>query len=98
MPTIELFLEAPLPSLELLLAKYPSYFEEALTPQHSADFLGSTAAALAQWRTRGGGPQYHRAISHTDRRGRVRGPIRYTRRDLIEWLNQRRYSNTAAER
>ena len=94
----ELFLETRLPSVETLLERYPGYFDEALAPQQAADFLGSTSAALAQWRTRGGGPPYHRAVSHTDRRGRVRGPIRYTRRDLIEWLNQRRYSNTAEER
>ena len=25
------------------------------------------------------------------------GPIRYTRRDLIRWLRDRRYGNTAAE-
>jgi len=48
-------------------------------------------------RTRGGGPRYIRVAAHTDSRGYVRGPIRYTRRDLIEWLGERRHANTAEE-
>ena len=48
-------------------------------------------------RTRGGGPKYVRIAPHTDKRGRVRGPIRYTRRALIKWLQEREHNNTAGE-
>ena len=59
--------------------------------------MDTTVAALAQMRTRGGGPKYVRTAPHTDKRGRVRGPIRYTRRALIEWLQERVHNNTAGE-
>ena len=59
--------------------------------------MDTTVAALAQMRTRGGGPHYIRVARHIDSRGYVRGPIRYTRRDLIEWLRERRHANTAGE-
>ncbi len=89
-----------LPSLDKLLALHPDFFEQALTSTQAATFLDSTPAALAQMRVRNTGPRYHRLPTSTkrDSRQRPRGPIRYTRRHLIEWLNnQQQYSNTEEE-
>jgi hypothetical protein len=97
MQLIDTFLHAELASVEKLLENHPGYFDEAIPPSKAADFIGSTVAALAQMRSRGGGPTYIRIAPHKDRRGFIRGPIRYTRRDLIGWLRDRRYGNTAAE-
>ena len=88
------------PPFDEILRRHPDFFEQAVTPKEAAVIIDSTPAALAQMRTRGTGPPYHRlpTITVIDKRHRPRGPIRYTRRDLIEWLRrQRRYSNTAEE-
>ena len=90
----------PLPNLAELLEQFPDYFEQALTSKVSAEFLDTTPAAMAQMRTRGTGPKYLRLPTTTaiDCRGRPRGPIRYVRRDLVEWLQgRRRFANTAQE-
>jgi len=97
MALIDTFIQAELPSVEALLKSHPDFFDTAITPCNAAALIGSTVAALAQMRTRGGGPQYIRISPHTDSRGYIRGPIRYTRRDLIEWLRERLHSNTAGE-
>ena len=97
MSIINTLLHTELPSVEELLATHPDFFDLALPPSDAAAFVGSTVAAMAQMRTRGGGPHYIRVARHIDSRGYVRGPIRYTRRDLIEWLRERRHANTAGE-
>jgi hypothetical protein len=97
MRLIDTFIDAELTSVEKLLESHPDYFDAAIPPSQAAGFIGSTVAALAQMRSRGGGPTYIRIAPHKDRRGYVRGPIRYTRRDLIGWLRDRRCDNTAAE-
>jgi hypothetical protein len=97
MAIIDAFIQAELPSVEVLLKSHPDFFDTAITPGEAAALIGSTVAALAQMRTRGGGPPYTRISSHTDSRGYVRGPIRYTRRALIEWLQERVHNNTAGE-
>ncbi len=89
-----------LPTYSDLLERYPDYFEQALTAKDAAEIVDSTPAAMAQMRTRGTGPRYIRLPTTTsvDRRSRPRGPIRYIRRDLIEWLqSQRSFTNTAQE-
>jgi hypothetical protein len=89
-----------LPTFDELVERYPDYFEQALTAKEAAVFIDSTPAALAQMRSRGTGPHYIRFPTSTsmDRRGRPRGPIRYIRRDLIEWLqSQHSFENTAQE-
>ena len=97
---IQLLLAEPLPSFEELLERFPDYFDQAMAPNMAADEMDSTPAAMAQMRSRGTGPKYIRLPTKTprDSRDRPRGPIRYIRRDLIEWLRQLpRYSNTAEE-
>jgi len=97
MTVLDTLIRAEIPSVDLLLKTHPDFFDEAIAPIGAAEFVGTTVAALAQMRTRGGGPPYIRIASHTDSRGYVRGPIRYTRRDLIEWLRDRHFVNTAEE-
>ncbi|MDA1091439.1 MAG: hypothetical protein O3A85_14155 [Proteobacteria bacterium] len=90
----------PLLTFEEILGRCPDFFEQALSPKEAAALFDSTSAALAQMRSRGTGPTYFRMPTTTpiDRRHRPRGPIRYIRRDVFEWLrSQRRYSNTAQE-
>ena len=89
-----------IPSYQEILKRHPDYFEQALTAKAAAAQIDSTPAALAQMRSRGTGPPYYRlpTITSIDSRDRPRGPIRYIRRDLIEWLHkQRQWSNTAEE-
>jgi hypothetical protein len=97
MALINTLIQAELPSVEALLKTHPDFFDAAITPCDAATLIGSTVAALAQMRTRGGGPPYTRISSHTDSRGYVRGPIRYTRRSLIVWLQERLHHSTAGE-
>ena len=93
-------LDQSLPTVDSIIKRHPDYFEQALASKEAAAFLDSTPAALAQMRSRGTGPTYRRLSTTTpmDSRSRPRGPIRYIRRDLIEWLRkQRRFANTAEE-
>ena len=95
-----LFLNESLPSFDEVLNKYPDYFEQALTTKEAAKSIDSTPAAMAQMRSRGTGPTYRRLPTTTsmDKRSRPRGPIRYVRRDLIEWMReQHRFTNTTEE-
>ena len=59
-----------------------------LSEKQAADFLQLTPRALQAWRTRGGGPSYLR-IGHRT--------VRYLRADLEDFLESRRFSNTAEE-
>jgi hypothetical protein len=52
----------------------------------AAQFLGYTARALQNWRVRGGGPHFIKVSSRS---------IRYRRRDLITWAEQRLRSHTS---
>ena len=60
MALIDTLFRAELPTVEVLLNSHPDFFDEAIAPSGAAEFLGSTVAALAQMRTRGGGPKYIR--------------------------------------
>ena len=93
-------IDQTLPSYESIIKQYPDYFEQALTAKDAAALIGCTVAALAQGRSRGTGPAYHRMPTTTskDKRGYTRGPIRYIRRDVISYLQaQPRFTNTTSE-
>ena len=93
-------IDQTLPPYDKILDRYPDYFEQALTSKETAALIDTTPAALAQMRSRGTGPVYYRlpTITSLDSLSRPRGPIRYTRRDVIEWLHsQKRYVNTTQE-
>jgi hypothetical protein len=57
-----------------------------ITESDAAQFLGYTTRALQNWRVRGGGPRFVRVSSRS---------IRYRRRDLIAWVDERLRVNTS---
>jgi len=60
--------------------------DRLMNEHHAAAFLGYTVRALQNWRLRGGGPLF---VKVSDR------SIRYRRRDLMAWVEQRLRSSTA---
>ncbi len=64
----------------------PEYLDCLITEQEAAKFLGYTVRALQNWRVRGGGPKFVRVSSRS---------IRYRRRDLNTWIEERLCSNTS---
>lgn len=64
----------------------PAYLDCLITEQEAAKFLGYTVRALQNWRVRGGGPKFVRVSSRS---------IRYRRRDLNTWIEERLCSNTS---
>lgn len=62
------------------------YLNQLITEQDAAAFLGYTIRALQNWRLRGGGPKFVKVSKRS---------IRYRRRDLIEWSEERLRSNTS---
>ena len=58
------------------------------TEREAADFLGVSTRALQKWRATGSGPQFVRISSRC---------VRYRRRDLIAWAENRLKSSTAEE-
>ena len=61
------------------------YLDRLLNEQEAAEFLSYTTRALQNWRVRGGGPKYVKVSARS---------IRYRRRDLIAWVEERTYSNS----
>lgn len=59
-----------------------------LTERHAADILGVSIRALQKWRLKGSGPKFVR-IS-----GRC---IRYRKRELIKWTEERIKTSTSDE-
>lgn len=74
------------PSLHPEAARDPDYFDRMIPEDEAARFLGYSVRALQNWRVRGGGPRFVKVSSRS---------IRYRRRDLIEWAEQRLQSNTS---
>jgi hypothetical protein len=64
----------------------PDYLDRLIDERTAADFIGYTPRALQNWRVRGGGPRFVRVSARS---------IRYRRRDLIEWAEQRLQSSTS---
>jgi len=62
------------------------YYDGLINEKQAATFLGYTVRALQNWRTRGGGPKYVKVSNRS---------VRYRRRGLIEWIEQRTVSNTS---
>lgn len=65
--------------------RYPN----AMTTKQAAEYTGLAKATLETRRCRGGGPPY---VKLGGRRGSA---IRYLRSDLDQWLEARRFRNTA---
>lgn len=64
----------------------PAYQDRLIDEFIAADFLGYTVRALRNWRVRGGGPRFIRVS---------RRSIRYRRRDLMAWAEERLCANTS---
>ncbi|MBB3065349.1 helix-turn-helix domain-containing protein [Limibacillus halophilus] len=64
----------------------PDYLDRLMTESEAADFLSYTTRALQNWRVRGGGPKFIRISSRS---------IRYRRRDLITWADERSRLSTS---
>tara|TARA_R110000868_G_scaffold37022_2_gene130969 strand:- start:65 stop:307 length:243 start_codon:yes stop_codon:yes gene_type:complete len=65
--------------------KQPDYLDRLMNEHEAAEFLSYTTRALQNWRVRGGGPNYIKVSARS---------IRYRRRDLIAWVDERTYSNS----
>lgn len=61
------------------------HLDRLMNEQEAAEFLSYTQRALQNWRVRGGGPKYIKVSARS---------IRYRRRDLIAWVDERTYSNS----
>ena len=59
-----------------------------LTEKQAADYLGLTPRTLQLWRTRGGGPSYHRIGWRS---------VRYSMSDIENWLESKRFASIAQE-
>jgi len=64
----------------------PLILDQLVREQEAANFLGYSVRALQNWRIRGGGPKFVRVSARS---------IRYRRRDLIAWTEERLRSNTS---
>lgn len=62
------------------LSRDPDYLDRLINENEAATFIGYTIRALQGWRVKGGGPRFIRVSSRS---------IRYRRRDLIEWAEER---------
>ncbi|MBF0169331.1 MAG: helix-turn-helix domain-containing protein [Alphaproteobacteria bacterium] len=65
-----------------------NYLDGLIPENEAADFLAHSVRSLQNWRVRGGGPQYVRVS---------RRSIRYRRRDLIAWAEERLRHHTSEE-
>ncbi|GAB5388408.1 MAG: hypothetical protein Alpg2KO_13760 [Alphaproteobacteria bacterium] len=64
----------------------PNNPQECLLDQHqTAKYLALSPKTLANWRTQGKGPEYHK----------IGGRIRYRQSDLDAYVNRCRYANTS---
>jgi Helix-turn-helix domain len=62
------------------------HLDRLLDEHGAADFLRYSIRALQNWRLRGGGPRFVKVSGRS---------IRYRRRDLNDWVEQRLRSSTA---
>lgn len=62
------------------LARDPDYLDRLINENEAAFFVGYTIRALQGWRVKGGGPMFVRVSGRS---------IRYRRRDLIDWAEER---------
>ena len=61
------------------------FWDSYIPERQAAEFLSLTTRCLQGWRYRGGGPPFHR----------IGGRVRYTRRALAQWANQRQRASTS---
>ena len=59
---------------------------QLLTEKEAAELICYSPRALQNWRVRGGGPAYVKVSARS---------IRYQRRDVLKWIEDRKQLNTA---
>jgi predicted DNA-binding transcriptional regulator AlpA len=64
----------------------PDFLDRLINENDAAAYLGYSVRALQNWRVRGGGPRFAKISSRS---------IRYRRRDLIQWIEERLVSHTS---
>lgn len=60
---------------------HEDHMDQLLTEAQAADLICYSQRALQNWRQRGGGPKYVKVSARS---------IRYQRRDVLEWIEQRK--------
>lgn len=60
--------------------------DQLLTEKEAASLICYSQRCLQNWRLRGGGPKYVKVSARS---------IRYQRRDVIEWIEERKRNNTS---
>ena len=71
---------------ERLDSKDPDYLDRLIDEREAASFLCYSVRALQNWRVRGGGPRFVKVSARS---------IRYQRRALNRWIEERIRSNTS---
>lgn len=66
----------------------PNYLDSLIPENEAATFLAHSVRSLQNWRVRGGGPRFVKVS---------RRSIRYRRRDLIAWAEERLRQHTSEE-
>ena len=67
--------------------EYPiGYLDQLVTEREAAPCLGYSVRALQNWRLRGGGPVFVKVSSRS---------VRYRRRDLLAWSEDRLRTSTS---
>ncbi len=64
----------------------PDHLDRLINEREAAVFVGYTVRALQNWRLRGGGPRFVKVSGRS---------VRYRRRDLNAWANDRLVINTS---
>ncbi len=62
--------------------------DRLMTEAEAAEILCYSVRALQNWRVRGGGPKFIKVSSRS---------VRYRRRDLLAWIDQRTRNHTSEE-
>ena len=62
----------------------PDYYDRLIGEKEAASYLCYSVRALQNWRVRGGGPLFIKVSGRS---------VRYTRRDLQDWINAKRVAN-----
>ena len=66
-------------------ASFIGHLDRLIDEREAANFLGYSVRALQNWRVRGGGPRFVKVSGRS---------VRYRRRDLIAWIEERTCSHT----
>ena len=64
----------------------PDYLDRLMDERKAAGLLCYSVRALQNWRVRGGGPRFVKVSGRS---------VRYRRRDLLAWIEERTRSNTS---